>query len=92
MTPWSKLIKMFLLLRYVIQQKHLHITFEDIYPQYYLLYSVEWMCNVRDGHGMLLKYVCSYVTKAHNAYNSDFLYAVHTTPYQAAFHFKKKNK
>ena len=41
--------------------------------------------------GMLLKYVCSYVTKAHDAYNSDALYTVHTTPYQAAFCFLNTN-
>jgi hypothetical protein len=43
-----------------------------------------------DGHGMLLKYVSSYVTKAHDAYNSGALYTVHTTPYQAAFRYLKE--
>ena len=43
-----------------------------------------------DGHGMLLKYVSSYVTKAHDAYNSGALYTIHTTPYQAAFRFLKE--
>lgn len=43
-----------------------------------------------DGHSMLLKYVSSYVTKAHDTYNSDALYTVHTTPYQAAFRFLKE--
>ena len=43
-----------------------------------------------DGHGMVLKYVSSYVTKAHDAYNSEVLYSVHTTPYQAAFRYLKE--
>ena len=43
-----------------------------------------------DGHGMVLKYVSSYVTKAHDAYNSEALYSVHTTPYQAAFRYLKE--
>ena len=30
------------------------------------------------------------VTKAHDAYNSDALYTVHTTPYQAAFRYLKE--
>ena len=40
-----------------------------------------------DGRGMLLKYVSSYVTKAHDAYNSKALYTIYMTPYQAAFHY-----
>ena len=43
-----------------------------------------------DRHGMLLKYVSSYVTKAHDAYNSEALYSVHMTPYQAAFRYLKE--
>ena len=43
-----------------------------------------------DGHGMLLKYVSSYVTKAHDAYNCEALYTIHTTPYQAAFRYLKE--
>ena len=43
-----------------------------------------------DRHGILLKYVSSYVTKAHDAYNSEALYSVHTTPYQAAFRYLKE--
>jgi hypothetical protein len=42
-----------------------------------------------DGHGLLLKYVSSYVTKAHDAYHSHCLYDVHTTPYQAAYRHLK---
>ena len=38
-----------------------------------------------DGHGLLLKYVSSYVTKAHDAYHAECLYSPHTTPYEAAF-------
>ena len=43
-----------------------------------------------DGHGLLLKYVSSYVTKAHDAYQSECLYSPHTSPYQAAFRHLKE--
>ena len=43
-----------------------------------------------DGHGLLLKYVSSYVTKAHDAYHPHCLYDVHTTPYQAAYRHLKE--
>ena len=43
-----------------------------------------------DGHGMVLKYLSSYFTNAHDAYNSEALYSKHTTPYQAAFCYLKE--
>ena len=43
-----------------------------------------------DGHGLLLKYVSSYVTTAHDAYHSHCLYDVYTTPYQAAYRHLKE--
>ena len=38
-----------------------------------------------DGHGMLLRYVTSYVSKWHDSFQSDSLYSVHVGPYQAAY-------
>ena len=38
-----------------------------------------------DGHGLLLKYVSSYVAKGHDAYHSKCLYSPNTTPYEAAY-------
>ena len=38
-----------------------------------------------DGHGMLLRYVTSYVSKWHDSFQSDALYSVHVGPYQAAY-------
>ena len=43
-----------------------------------------------DGHGLVLKYVSSYVSKTHDSFHSDCLYTVHTTPYQAAFRHLKE--
>lgn len=43
-----------------------------------------------DGHGMLLKYVSSCVTKAHDAYKSDCLYTPHTSAFEAAFRHLKE--
>ncbi len=43
-----------------------------------------------DGHGLVLKYVSSYVSKTHGSFHSDCLYTVHTTPYQAAFRHLKE--
>lgn len=45
-----------------------------------------------NGHGMVLKYVSSYVSKCHDGFKSDCLYTAHTTPYQAAFrHLKEQS-
>ena len=38
-----------------------------------------------DGHSLLLRYVSSYVSKAHGAYKSDDLYTSHLSSYQAAY-------
>ena len=38
-----------------------------------------------DGHGMLLRYVTSYVSKWQDSFESDSLYSVHVGPYQAAY-------
>ena len=38
-----------------------------------------------DGHGLLLKYVSSYVAKSQDAYHSESLYSPHTMPYEAAY-------
>ena len=46
--------------------------------------------QISDGHGMLLKYVSSYVTKAHDAYKSDCLYTPHTSAFEAAFRHLKE--
>jgi hypothetical protein len=43
-----------------------------------------------DGHGMLLKYVSSYATKAHDAYKWDCLYTPHTSSFEAAFRHLKE--
>lgn len=43
-----------------------------------------------DGHGMLLKYVSSYVSKSQDAYHSQCLYSPHTTSYQAAYRHLKE--
>ena len=42
-----------------------------------------------DGHGLLLKYVSSYVAKSQDAYRSESLYSPHTTPYEAAYRHLK---
>ena len=41
------------------------------------------------GHGLLLKYVSSYVAKGHDAYHSESLYSPHATPYEAAYRHLK---
>lgn len=38
-----------------------------------------------DGNGMLLKYVCSYVSKTHDAFSSRGLYSTYVSPLQAAY-------
>ena len=38
-----------------------------------------------DGHGLLLKYVSSYVAKGHDAYHSECLYSPNTTPSEATY-------
>ena len=35
--------------------------------------------------GMLLKYVASYITKWHGAFDDDALFSVHVRPYEAAY-------
>ena len=43
-----------------------------------------------NGHGLLLKYVSSYLAKGHDAYHSECLYSPNTTPYEAAYcHFRE---
>lgn len=43
-----------------------------------------------DGHDLLLKYVSSYITKAHGAYHSESLYTAHVAPYEAAYRHLKQ--
>ena len=38
-----------------------------------------------DGKGMLLRYVASYVSKWHDAFNSDVMFSIRTGPYQAVY-------
>ena len=38
-----------------------------------------------DGKGMLLRYAASYVSKWHDAFNSDAMFSIRTGPYQAAY-------
>ena len=41
-----------------------------------------------DGKGMLLRYAASYVSKWHDAFNSDAMFSIRTGPYQAAYPYK----
>ena len=52
--------------------------------------ALQCRMDVQCSSGMLLKYVSSYVTKAHDAYNSEALYSAHMTPYQAVFRYLKE--
>ena len=38
-----------------------------------------------DAKGMLLRYAASYVSKWHDAFNSDVMFSIRTGPYQAAY-------
>lgn len=38
-----------------------------------------------DGKGMLLRYAASYVSKWHDAFNSNAMFSIRTGPYQAAY-------
>lgn len=38
-----------------------------------------------DGKGMLLKYAASFVSRWHDAFNSDVMLSIRTGPYQAAY-------
>jgi hypothetical protein len=40
-----------------------------------------------DGHGMLLRYVTSYVSKWQDSFHSESLYSIHVGPYQAAYKY-----
>ena len=56
-----------------------------------LLPSLQCSMDVQssDGHGLLLKYVSSYVAKSQDVYHSESLYSPHTTPYEAAYRHLK---
>ena len=42
-----------------------------------------------DGQGMLLKYAASYVSKWHDAFDSDALFSVHEGPYEGGYRYLK---
>ena len=46
--------------------------------------------QLADGKTMILRYVPSYVSKCHNAYNKDALYSAHVTPFQAEYRHVKR--
>ena len=48
--------------------------------------------QLTDGKAMILRYVTSYVSKWHNAYDNNALYSAHVTPFQAAYRHVKELK